>query len=325
MPVVDVHTHFHSLDLLEMASELGAMEQLPAWALYGARSLSNARGKNISFQETAEMRVSDMDHAGIDLAILSAAPTLPNLLDPRAAERLAHRINDDYLILSELSDGRLRAFAALPLPHVDLALRTIESHSSNPAFVGFDIGPSVAGIPLDDERFDPVWERLNQLGSTVFVHPGASPVSVAGSHEYSLSSIIVGPAELAVAIIRLAMKNFHLRFPRVNFIFAVAGGMLPTYAERFDGWFRHAKPEEFLQTGGITTALKHFWYDTSINGHQYLLDAACATCGPERLVLGSDHPKEPSRHSVDFIRDSPGLTDAQKQGVLTRASSFLHL
>jgi aminocarboxymuconate-semialdehyde decarboxylase len=68
-------------------------------------------------------RFALMDRAGIDLQVLSVAPQSPHLMRESDAVAVAGAANEMYAELVARFPGRFRAFAALPLPHLDAALR----------------------------------------------------------------------------------------------------------------------------------------------------------------------------------------------------------
>ncbi|MFZ3492639.1 amidohydrolase family protein [Streptomyces sp. 5.8] len=70
-------------------------------------------------------RLALMDRTGISAQVLSVPPQSPHL--PREADAVepARAVNESYAELVAGRPGRFLAFAALPLPHVDAALREL--------------------------------------------------------------------------------------------------------------------------------------------------------------------------------------------------------
>jgi predicted TIM-barrel fold metal-dependent hydrolase len=73
-----------------------------------------------------ESTLSYMDDAGIDVAITSTSTPGVHMGDDAAARDLARRVNEISAELIKQRPDRFGGFAALPLPDVDGALRTLE-------------------------------------------------------------------------------------------------------------------------------------------------------------------------------------------------------
>ena len=60
-----------------------------------------------------------MDRAGVEMQVLSACPQLPYGEDGQKAAETARFVNDQYAELVQRHPDRFRAFAALPMPHIE--------------------------------------------------------------------------------------------------------------------------------------------------------------------------------------------------------------
>src|ERR1039458_908170 len=67
--------------------------------------------------DVAELRIKEMDAAGIDLQVLSHGNPGLQTMDPEAAVRLARIANDRLAGAVAARPDRFAAFAALPTPH----------------------------------------------------------------------------------------------------------------------------------------------------------------------------------------------------------------
>ncbi|MFF0291951.1 amidohydrolase family protein [Streptomyces sp. NPDC005262] len=134
-----------------------------------------------------DRRFALMDRAGIDLQVLSVAPQSPHLMGEPDAVALAASANESYAELVARFPGRFRAFAALPLPHVDAALREVVHALDDLGAVGVGVTTTVLGRTLADPLFDPLYEELDRRGAVRLVDqatpddvPGRRGVRVAG-------------------------------------------------------------------------------------------------------------------------------------------------
>jgi aminocarboxymuconate-semialdehyde decarboxylase len=67
-------------------------------------------------------RLRLMDRAGVDMQVLSACPQSPYAEDAAKAVAAARFVNGQYAGLAERYGDRFRAFAALPMPHIDASV-----------------------------------------------------------------------------------------------------------------------------------------------------------------------------------------------------------
>src|SRR6201999_4385811 len=121
---------------------------------------------------------------------------------------------------------RFGGFAALPLPDVDGALRALEYALDVLKLDGVVLFTNARGIYLGDPRFRPLFDELERRGTTVFVHPNASPDPSA--HSLGLpDSLIDFTADTTREVAQLHYRNIFARTPHVNYIFSHAGGTIP--------------------------------------------------------------------------------------------------
>jgi predicted TIM-barrel fold metal-dependent hydrolase len=130
-------------------------------------------------------------------------------------------------------------WASLPLPHVSAALEEIDMSWSENAD-GFGLMTNYHGTYLGDAAFDAVFEKLNHLGATVFIHPTAPCIAhSAGTTQASpLGAQYPIPIfefffDTARAVINLFSTGTVDRCPNVRFIIPHAGGVLPPLLTRF--------------------------------------------------------------------------------------------
>src|ERR1700677_3314487 len=104
---IDVHAHYWTDDYPDLLAGLGRTDT------------AAQRGLGAGGGEELEDRLQLMQRAGVDLQILSAAPQMPYAQDRDKAVAAARFVNDQYAGLVEQHPDHFRAFAAIPLPHVD--------------------------------------------------------------------------------------------------------------------------------------------------------------------------------------------------------------
>ncbi|MFI9380698.1 amidohydrolase family protein [Kutzneria sp. NPDC052558] len=286
---IDVHAHLWSEDYLARLAAIGVPTQ--AQRGMGAGSA----------EEELAARFAQMDAAGVDLQILSVTPVSPHVPDEAAAVAAARFANDEYAEIVARYPDRFRAFAALPLPHIDASVKELTRALDDLGMVGAAVTTSVLGRGLDDPAFEPVYEELNRRGSVLYVHPagaGAESELIAG---HNLTWSIGAPIEDTVAITHLIAAGIPSRHPDMKIIASHLGGALPMVLNRAD----HQIPWEVPSAPELpSVAAQRMWFDTVGHDHAPALRAAVDTFGAERLVLGTDFPYQAEAEyqaAIDYI------------------------
>ncbi|MER3460022.1 MAG: hypothetical protein C4303_02210 [candidate division GAL15 bacterium] len=153
--------------------------------------------------------------------------TSPNVyvFPPAEAVRAARLANRAYAQIKDRYPDRFRALASVPLG-TGAELEELDYAVSDLGLDGVVVGTTVGSRPLDDPLLQPFWERANQLGLVVLLHPMgglASPLL----RDFSLVPLVGFPAETTVTLARLAYSGFFQRYPRVKVVAPHAGGALP--------------------------------------------------------------------------------------------------
>jgi len=262
--IVDVHAHYYPPRYLE---RIGRPDLPPV-------SAAPLRDQGI------DERLRLLDLAGIDLQVLSVSQAQPYLELAADAVEAAALANDLFLELADKHSDRFRVFATLPLPHVEEALEEIERVHSAENVSGFTIGCSIAHIQLDDPLLDPVFQRLDELGAVVFLHPiGQEDTDWLSGR--NLAWMVGATFEDTVAALRLVLAGVPSRFPRVQFVVPHLGGTLPFLFDRVG-----RKREGVVD---VVAGLRTMYYDT-VSGSVAALTCACSGLGPDRLMFGTDYP-----------------------------------
>src|SRR5213080_1092343 len=112
--------------------------------------------------DLGELRLREMDEAGIDVQILShGAPSAQRLGGADAVE-LTRRVNDRLHAVVTANSKRFAGFAALPTSDPKAAAGELE-RATNLGFKGAMIHGLANGVFVDDKRFWPIFERAQAL------------------------------------------------------------------------------------------------------------------------------------------------------------------
>src|ERR1700731_1334518 len=117
-----------------------------------------------------EQRLKEMDAMAIDMEVLSINPFWYRK-DRDTAEAMCNDNNRKLAERGASKPDRSGPFASLTLQHPDLAVTQLENAVKKLGLKGAAIGASVNGEDFSAERFHPVWQKAEELGAVLFIHP----------------------------------------------------------------------------------------------------------------------------------------------------------
>ena len=128
MAVIDVHTHMLTRDYLDLLETHGAPDYTRSLNPAGQETILRKGAPFFTLSEPMwdyEMRIRDMDLAGVDLAIVSL--TCPNAYfgDAETSLRAARNVNDSMSEQQTARPDRIRWLASLPWQYPELALQEL--------------------------------------------------------------------------------------------------------------------------------------------------------------------------------------------------------
>jgi predicted TIM-barrel fold metal-dependent hydrolase len=241
-------------------------------------------------------RVARMDEAGIDRAVVTAAgwsnfcDTLP----------MCREYNDLLAAAIEEYPDRFIGAAEVPVG-TDYADEELRRAVEDLGFQAVNICTHAHGYLPDQEVYFDLYEAAEDLGVPVFVHIAPKPVPDRGMREYDMSRTVGRPFSHHLVVGRLLRSDIFERFPDLQFVHGHLGGTFMAST------FRYAESEESLESRTIATdddyTLTHREFEDRMDNNYFAttfwnppgVEYATRTCGPERMVLGTDYP---SRESI---------------------------
>jgi predicted TIM-barrel fold metal-dependent hydrolase len=248
---------------------------------------------------TAEGALALMDRIGIETALLSAPDADLLYRDRTIALRLSRLMNELFAETIAARPRRFGAFASLPMPHLDDALREIGHALDELKLDGVMLSTSYDGQFLGSPPFDPLLAELDRRACLAFVHP----VSPAGMDRLALdfpASLLEYAFDTTRCIANLIRYRMPERFPRIRFIFAHAGGSLPYLTARLSLMEYFLKPGHVMRPdedrAAIVCGLRSFYYDMALSFSDVVLHLLGNVAGMDRVVFGSDYPQVPEAY-----------------------------
>jgi aminocarboxymuconate-semialdehyde decarboxylase len=269
-------------------------------------------------------RIRAMDEQGIDIEALSINPYWYKA-DRDVAAALIRLQNEKLAELVAAQPDRFVAFATMALQHPDLAVEQIEYGVKKLGLRGVSVGGSVEGMELANPKFHPVWAKAEELGCLIFIHPvGTKELEPRLHGNGGLQNTIGNPLETTLALSHMIYEGTLDRFPGLKICAAHGGGYLASYADRSDAACvtfpdrcaavaLKKKPTEYL---------RQLYYDSIVFSPEALRHLATQV-GPGQIMMGTDYPFPWTRTSVDHILSTPGLSDAERAGMLGETAARL--
>jgi predicted TIM-barrel fold metal-dependent hydrolase len=253
--------------------------------------------------DVGELRLREMDEAGIDVQVLSHAAPATQRMDAQTAVPVARNANDRLFDIVKSSKGRFEGFAALPTADPKAAADELERAVTRLGFKGAMIHGLSNGQWLDDKRFWPIFERAQALDVPVYMHPAIPHPAVADVYYKDYLNEFPGlltaawgfGVETATQAIRMVLSGLFEAYPRLKIILGHLGEGLPFSLWRIDMALQRQgnRPRPFRDT-----FREHFWITTSGNFSTPALLCSVMEMGADRILFSVDYP---------FVLNPPGM------------------
>lgn len=315
MTVVDIHTHMITEAWVERLRQHGAPQYTVGRRPDGIEALVENGSMTMAMiprMFDLDLRIADMDKAGIDVAVLSL--TSPNVYwgGAEVSAETARVINDGMRDAQAARPGRIRYLASLPWQYPELAVAELArvcegGERGAEAAVGVMVLANINGMALTDPHFEPIWREIGRRGLAVFVHPTNPP----GSADMELGPLRLLPTvgftyDTTLAVARMVMDGFFDRFPNLKIVAAHGGGTLPYLSARMDLFFHDTPAETRRISEPPSVYLRRLYYDAALYDTGSL--SLCMDLGgPERVMFGTDYPHPTDISGIlNRVRDLPG-------------------
>jgi 2,3-dihydroxybenzoate decarboxylase len=252
--------------------------------------------------DLGELRLKEMDEAGIDVQVISHSAPSTQRLDPETAVRLARNANDRLAQAIAAHPDRFAGFAALPTPDPKAATDELERTVTTLGFKGAMVHGLTNGVFFDDKQFWPIFERAQALDVPLYIHPAVPHSAVVEAYykDYvkdfpSLLTAAWGfTVETATHGIRLVLSGVFDAYPDVKIILGHMGEGLPFLLWRIN----HALSRPGNRSISFRDQFsQHFYITTSGNFSTPALLCSMMELGVDRILFSVDWP---------FVQNVPG-------------------
>ncbi len=269
--------------------------------------------------DLGELRIKEMDEAGIDIQVISHGAPAMQRIDAVTAVPLAKRANDRLAAGVASHPDRFAAFANLPINDPKAAADELERAVDKLGMKGAMVhGLNQDGLFIDDKRFWPIFERARKLDVPIYLHPAVPSPAVVNAYykDYIKDYPNIATSgwgytvETATQTIRLILSGVFDAYPGLKIITGHMGESIPFSLWRINQSLNRGgnKPNNFRDT-----FCEHFWITTSGNFSTPALICSMMEMGVDRILFSVDWPFVDNPPGTDWMKQVPlGKEDMAK-------------
>ena len=233
--------------------------------------------------------ISDLNAAGLDMGVLQPTQTMFFYwTEPSAASELFRMVNEHTAKEVRSHSERLVGLATVPLQDVELAVRELSYAVKELGLRGVVTGSNVNGRGFDEEVFQPFFEKVEDLGVPLFIHPN-NPAGGERLRKYYLVNFFGFPLESTIAAAQLVFGGVLDRCPKLKICLSHAGGVLPFLMGRLEHG-QTVRPEARDHCRHpFSYYLRNFYVDT-ITFRAETLRFVLEMMPPGHVFMGTDYP-----------------------------------
>jgi predicted TIM-barrel fold metal-dependent hydrolase len=260
--------------------------------------------------DLGELRLREMDEAGIDLQVISHGNPGVQNLDPAVVVPLARQANDGLFEFVSSYPERFGAFATLPTPEPEAAADELERAVTELGFRGALINGSSHGVFFDDPRFWPICERAQALDVPLYLHPSNPHPAIEEVYLKDYLGRFPGlrgagwgfTLETATVAIRFILSGVFEAYPNLKIILGHLGESLPFSLWRIN--------QALSRAGNESVSFRelfchHFWITTSGNFSTPALMCSLMEMGVDRILFSVDYPFVENAPSTEWAATIP--------------------
>lgn len=277
---------------------------------YNAAQLKRPPGLRQRLEDFGELRVKELDEAGIDVQVLSHAPTGPQRLPAAIAVAASRKVNNRLFAFVETNRTRYAGLAALPTQEPEAAADELQRCVEDLSFKGALVHGLTGGRFMDDRFFWPIFARAEAFDVPIYIHPARPLPGVVDayygpyvdSHPALVQAAWGFGVETATHAIRLVLSGVCQEYPKLKFLIGHLGEGIPFHLTRIDEALSRPgnQPSSFADV-----FRKHFWVTTS----GFFSDTALRCCidemGVDRVLFAVDWPFVSNKSGTDWLMAAP--------------------
>jgi len=264
-------------------------------------------------------RFREMDRFGDYREVISLPnPPIEDFAQGEVGLNLARIGNDAMAELCARHPARFPAFvAALSLTDVEGSVKEARRAVTELGAGGVQIFTNIAGRPLDEKAFEPIFATMAELDQPIWLHPARTAAmpdyAAEQKSRFEMWWCFGWPYETSVAMVRMVLAGLLDRHPKLKIITHHLGGMIPFYDGRIGPGLAvlgsRTLDEDYSK---VLSSLKRphldylhdFYGDTALfGGGIQAVRCGLEFFGVNHVVFATDTPLGPIAPTIDRINE----------------------
>jgi len=235
-------------------------------------------------------------------------PSIQGESDTNQAVGMARQANDYLAEQVRQHLDRFAGFAALPLQDPGVAADELERAVTQLGFKGALVNGHTNGEYFDERKFWGVWERAEQLGVPIYLHPADSPsdqMKIYQGYPGLRSAVWNWTVETATHALRIICSGVFDAFPGAILLLGHMGEALPYTLRRIDDGWKGTPQSKQLQHLPSYYVKNNVMITTSGNCSTEALICAFLAVGADHILFSADYPYAPLDRMTQFVETAP--------------------
>lgn len=265
----------------------------------------------------ADVRLADMDAAGVDHQVLAVTSPGTQVLGPEEGMRMARLANDRLAELQRAHPTRFSALALVSYEDVDAAVAELRRAVGELGLKGVILNDHIRGGYIDDPRYAPLLATLEELDVPIYLHPNTPPNRMIGPYlDAGLDGAVLGfGASAGLHTLRMVTSGIFDRHPGLRLVVGHLGEGLPFWLHRID--HMHGKAVRSGRYAQLPELAKpaseyfhsHIWLTTSGMPWAPAIMFTREAVGADRVMYAMDYPYQYDAAEVEAQEALPISTD----------------
>ena len=185
--------------------------------------------------DVGELRLAEMDRAGIDMHVLSQTAPGLQVLDRDTAVGAMPELNDYLAETIARHPARFAGLGSIAPQDPEASAREIERCRTRLGLGGVMINSHTHGDWLDDPKYWPILEAAEAADMTIYIHPQTPGPGLSAFVRQGMELAFYGFAvEVSTHMLAIIASGALDRFPGLRFVLGHLGEGLPYWLYRFD-------------------------------------------------------------------------------------------
>ena len=283
-----------------------------------------ARLRGVRKIHDLDARFKEMDEFGDYRQVVSLPnPPIEDFATPGQGLALARIANDAMAELCQKHPDRFAGFvAALCLTDVMGSVEEAKRAINQLGAAGVQIFSPLAGRPLDEPVFEPLYAAMAQLDRPIWLHPARTAAmpdyAAEQKSRFEMWWCFGWPYDTSVAMVRLAFCGLFDRYPNLKIITHHLGGMIPFYDGRIgpglDVLGQRTIGRGLFKNPAVAETAASRLYARFLRRHRdvrrrvHALRCGLDFFGADKVVFATDTPLGPIKPAIDAL-NALGMSD----------------